>query len=191
MAETSTTNETWKPIVGMEGSYEVSDHGRVRSLDRTVRTKRGPRRVSGRILVPTLCRGYPRVCICSDGVNRTEYVHRLVMAAFVGPCPAGMEVCHNNGDPADSRMENLRYGSCSENRFDQQRHGTDHELNKTHCPRGHLLVQPNLVPSRLREGGRTCLACNRALAYTRKYKVRHRIRDIADSRYADIMDAAA
>jgi DNA-binding transcriptional regulator YiaG len=50
------------------------------------------------------------------------FVHRLVMLAFVGPCPAGHEVRHINGDPSDNRLVNLRYGTRSENQKDRARH---------------------------------------------------------------------
>lgn len=56
--------------------------------------------------------------------SRTLCVHRLVLEAFVGPCPDGMECCHNNGDPADNRLENLRWDTISSNRADRIKHGT-------------------------------------------------------------------
>jgi hypothetical protein len=87
------------------------------------------------------------------------------MAAFVGPCPEGMEVCHNNGDPTDNRMENLRYGTHSSNEQDKLIHGTDHQKNKDKCPRGHDLVHPNLTANKSRNGWRECLSCNRAQSY--------------------------
>jgi len=152
MAENITTVETWKPVVGWEGLYEVSDRGRVRSLGRVVETVRGPRHKKGIILASRWSGGYDFAALYKDGMRRSLRVHRLVMAAFMGPCPDGMEVCHNNGNPSDNRLVNLRYDTASGNRLDRQLHGTDHEVNKTHCPRGHLLVHPNLVPSRLREG---------------------------------------
>ena len=109
------------------------------------------------------------------------------MAAFVGPCPDGMEVCHNNGDATDNRLENLRYGSHSENMLDKRKHGTNHEVNKTHCPRGHALEAPNLVASPAKSGRRTCLACNRAKAYVRKYDLGNLFEELADRKYSEIM----
>lgn len=53
-----------------------------------------------------------------------RYIHRLVLETFVGPCPPGMECCHNNGDPADNRLENLRWGTRKDNILDSVRHGT-------------------------------------------------------------------
>ncbi len=51
-------------------------------------------------------------------------VHRLVLLAFVGPCPAGMECCHNNGNPTDNRVCNLRWDTRASNYADRDRHGT-------------------------------------------------------------------
>jgi hypothetical protein len=59
----------------------------------------------------------------SPGRETTHLVHRLVLEAFVGPCPEGMEACHNNGDPADNRLENLRWDTRSANAKDKVRHG--------------------------------------------------------------------
>jgi DNA-binding transcriptional regulator YiaG len=51
-------------------------------------------------------------------------VHRLVLLAFVGPCPPGMEGCHNDGNPANNRIENLRWDTHDANMKDAIRHGT-------------------------------------------------------------------
>lgn len=50
-------------------------------------------------------------------------VHRLVLLAFVGPCPEGMEACHNNGDRRDNRLENLRWDTRRKNIQDREKHG--------------------------------------------------------------------
>jgi hypothetical protein len=52
-------------------------------------------------------------------------VHRLVLEMFVGPCPAGMEAAHNNGDPSDNRLDNLRWATPASNQSDRVEHGTD------------------------------------------------------------------
>src|SRR5690606_32157657 len=84
----------------------------------------------------------------------------LVAAAFLGPRPEGSEVCHINGDPADNRVENLRYGSRSENVLDQVRHGVHNNARKTHCKNGHAFTPENTM--RRSEGGRRCRTCNDA-----------------------------
>ena len=131
--DNTTTPETWKTIPGYEGQYEVSDQGRVRSLDRIVHQRgRASRLFPGRILRPNLVGkgydsggGYHALTLCPEpGARRRAYIHRLVMAAFVGPCPPGMEVCHEDGDPRNNALYNLRYDTPSANNMDKWRHGT-------------------------------------------------------------------
>lgn len=57
------------------------------------------------------------------GGLRHVYVHTVVLMAFVGPRPDGMEGCHENGDPTDNRQSNLRWGTRKENAEDMVRHG--------------------------------------------------------------------
>ena len=68
--------------------------------------------------------GHLQVVLYKDRRPCRRYVHRLVLEAFVGPCPAGYQGCHNNGNPADNRVENLRWGTASSNVADAVRHGT-------------------------------------------------------------------
>lgn len=165
--------ETWRPIPGYEGSYEASDLGRVRSVERTITDRLGrSRRVRNRVLRPAVCKRGDRITHLSVvlGLGNPHHVHRLIMLAFVGPRPEGLETCHNNGDPTDNRLENLRYDTNSANHLDMQRHGTDVYRNRTHCPRNHLLAEPNLKPSALAKGHRDCLACGRARNMAHYYR---------------------
>lgn len=68
--------------------------------------------------------GYIKVHLKINGVRRHTTLHRLILRAFSGPCPAGMEGCHNNGNPSDNRACNLRWDTPSENQQDALRHGT-------------------------------------------------------------------
>lgn len=109
--------ENWKDIPGFEGRYQVSDLGRVRSLDHRVRvvckgvdtTRLSP----GRILRPGRTKsGHVSVAI---GRGNSRLVHQLVLEAFVGPRPDGYDTLHLNHRPDDNRLINLRYGTRSEN----------------------------------------------------------------------------
>lgn len=184
---TISTPEEWRPVPGFEGAYEVSDRGRVRSLDRIVTDKSGiKQRRQGRILALTADRGgYLSVRL---GRAKTVKVHRLVLGAFVGPAPEGQECCHNDGNPANNHLGNLRWGSRSENALDRVRHGTHHQAAKTHCPRGHELVAPNLVLYEVKRGYRTCLACSRAHAYIQYHPgMKRDFQQVSDSYYEKIM----
>lgn len=194
------SSEQWRPIPGFEGYYEASDQGRVRSLDRTISDSAGrTQTLRGRVLtnVPHYAqRSTGRRCIFvavnlkRGGESRTETVHKLVMATFVGPRPDGAEVCHRNGDAQDCRLVNMYYGTASNNAFDRVRHGVNLNALKTHCTRGHLLAEPNLVRGSARRGHRACLACNRATAYAGYARRNGRAYDVtagAHDYYARIM----
>ena len=156
--------ERWIPIPGHLG-YEVSDQGRVRSVDRIVPHPNGDLTLQGKVLKPVAGkRGYLAVT-----VGRPVTVHSLVTLAFLGPRPEGQEVRHLNGQRHDNRLENLEYGTKDENMQDMVEHGTQWCQQKTHCPAGHLLEQPNLVATQLKLGWRQCKACLNA----RKWVKRH------------------
>lgn len=104
------TQETWKPVVGFEGWYEVSDLGRVR------RSAPGRRTCAGRICTTSRnTYGYRQVDIHVNGKSHTTTVHKLVTAAFLGPRPDGMQVDHIDGDKTNNRLENLRYVTAGDN----------------------------------------------------------------------------
>ena len=193
MTNNQNTTEVWKAIPGWEGHYEASTHGRVRSVARTVIRKDGQTRQFKskiRALRALHTTGYLMVDLYAHDQRKTSYVHRLVLETFVGACPAGMEACHNNGNPADNRLENLRWDTPRQNNQDIIKHGNNYELKKTHCPRGHLLQQPNLESWSLRRGHRKCLACKRAGDYVRNHpELQNSIKQISDSYYTKIMAA--
>lgn len=183
--------ETWKPVVGFEGSYEVSDKGRVRSLDRTIVRSDGvllPRK--GKMLSLEIDRhGYPRARPSEGGKNKPHPVHKLVLAAFVGPREEGMECRHLDGNPKNNYVANLAYGTASQNTLDQVRHGTHYLASRKRCPRGHVLEYPNLVGKGKKLGYRACLACQRATSYMYlKPHLSGRLKEISDQYYEKIMD---
>lgn len=108
--------ESFKPIPGHFG-YEVSDHGMVRSLDRTVIKHHlgvdREFRLTGRTLaLRNHPQGYRQVGM---GNNKQATVHSLVMLAFVGPRPEGAWINHRNGNKADNRLTNLEYCTPKQN----------------------------------------------------------------------------
>lgn len=123
-------SEIWKAVPGFEGIYEVSDLGRVRSLDRILvqACKWGgtmERFYKGRVLVQaTDERGRRFVALwhLCEGKRRT--VASLVAEAFIGPRPEGMDVCHGDGNPSNNRLLNLRYDTPAGNAADKIMHGT-------------------------------------------------------------------
>jgi hypothetical protein len=190
--EISRDLETWLPVVGYEGYYEVSDHGRVRSLDRTVLTCKGYlRRMTGQQMAPfwNSHRRARQVKLTKAGKPVTRQLHQV--EAFVGPRPDGTEGCHWNGDPSDNRLTNLRWDTHTANMQDLIRHGTHYFSQRERCKRGHLLVAPNLLPrAKARSGGRDCLTCGRARV--RQWKADHFGRafdydEFLDRKYAEVM----
>lgn len=159
--------EEWRPVVGWEGLYEVSDRGRVRSLTR--KDAHGKTRV-GRIL--SLNRGRDGRLIAhlyrGDGTRSARKAHALVLEAFVGPRPDGHEALHWDDDCANNAVSNLRWGTASENRYDLVRNGRHYQAKKTHCKRGHELVEPNLVAGMQARGFRSCRACHQAAAVAQR-----------------------
>jgi hypothetical protein len=117
------TVETWKPVSGFEGLYEVSNLGRVRSLTRTIangRTFEG-------VILKAICSnhyGHLKVSLSRNGTSCGRLIHRLVALAFIGPCPPDMECAHNDGDPTNNRAENLRWDTRKGNHADKREHGT-------------------------------------------------------------------
>lgn len=183
-----TTEEIWKPVQDWEDSYEVSNRGNVRSTPRKVKTRDGrtlPIRGSS-VSATTTPKGYRQVRLWRDNKPHSMYVHKVVLRAFIGDRPEGMECRHLNGDPADNRLENLEWNTGSVNTKDKVRHGTHNQSRKTHCPRGHLLKEPNLRPSQVKVGKRDCLSCHREAGVAR-YQGREFDKDLADERYQDVM----
>jgi hypothetical protein len=113
--------EEWRSIVGYEAKYEVSSKGRVRSL---VNCNEMPRR-EPRLLKQYGNRGYRLVQLSKHNRVKAFQVHRLVLQAFVGnPASAIHQAAHNDGNPANNRVENLRWATPKENSADRFGHGT-------------------------------------------------------------------
>lgn len=168
--------EQWRSIPGYEGKYEVSDIGRVRSLAREIRRPRKkPHRVETRLLKPRVAHhGHHYVTLFGATKKDRHHlgVHRLVLAAFIGPCPDGMEACHSDGDPTNNVVQNLRWDTRSANMRDKIRHGNDWNKAKTHCPQGHPYTPENTYSPPSRPSERACRQCKSAADRRRKARLR-------------------
>lgn len=125
--------EEWRAVVGFEGLYEVSNLGRVRSLDRIAplagrATGKGftflRKGVVLRAAINKKRGGYRQVNLQRDGKQHQCRVCVLVAAAFIGPRPQGQETRHLNGNAQDDRASNIAYGTHKENAADRRLHGT-------------------------------------------------------------------
>lgn len=106
--------EHWRDVVGFEGRYKVSDLGHV--LSRYTNPLTGNRKTIILKSAPNAS-GHMFVYL---GRGNKRYVHRLVLEAFVGPCPPGQECLHGpDHDPANNRLKNLRWGTRSQNMYDR------------------------------------------------------------------------
>lgn len=197
-------NERWLPVVGFEDLYEVSDLGQVRSLGRidTRGRRRGPK-----LLTPSPDdKGYLNVCLTpssQEGDTQrqvTRRVHALVLEAFAGPCPGGLEACHGNDVPDDNRLVNLRWDTRSSNHQDRIRLRTGLTAGRSRktpvqadgvCRREHRVVAPNVA--RRADGRARCLACKRGHNTVKDARARGIELDVAteaDRHYARIMASA-
>ena len=174
---TTPTLEVWAALLAHLGRYEVSTAGRVRNAR------------TGRVLAHRQDRdGYRTVVLCNKEKRVTRAVHRLVLEAFTGPCPAGLEVRHLNGLAWDNRLENLAYGTHGSNIADAVEHGTHKEARKRACKRGHLLAGRNLDS---REGYRRCRACSRARTALRAERLpltEENVQRLADAAFRDLVE---
>lgn len=156
---TNTLHETWRPVVGWEGLYEVSDQGRVRSVERIVQFGAQTRRVKSTVLKPGKTTKGALFVMLSNGKARNRRVHQLVLEAFVGPRPPGMEGCHWDDNKENNAVTNLRWDTHSANELDKVRNGRHTNAAKTECPRGHEYTPENTKPHG--KGGRWCRECHR------------------------------
>lgn len=126
-------NEEWRSIRGYTGMYEVSNMGRVRSLDRVVvRSDGQPRKYKGRILKQNPdTSGYPMVNLHKNNSGKSWKVHALVMQAFGSKKPSPRhQCCHNDGDQSNNILSNLRWDTPKNNCLDKQIHGTQNQGSK-------------------------------------------------------------
>lgn len=107
--------EEWKSI--FDGSYEISNFGDIRSVDRTITASKGYSiQRKGQKMTPTITpKGYLRVSLMYSGKPHNYMVHRLVAGAFLDNPKNKKEVNHINGDKQDNHVDNLEWVTSSEN----------------------------------------------------------------------------
>jgi len=120
-----------KPIPKFKG-YLADERGQILSLwaRKIIRNEKGqatrtervisdcPKKLAG---APTK-KGYLRVCLMKNGKRFNRFVHLLIAETFFGRKYRGLQTRHLNGNPADNRLSNLKYGTQSENWIDRKRH---------------------------------------------------------------------
>jgi hypothetical protein len=106
--------ELWKDIQGYEGLYQVSNTGRVRSLDKTRAIGKNKRIIKGRILKIKQA-NYCHIQLVKNGQNFHALVHRLVATAFIPNSEGKKTVNHKDCNKHNNRVENLEWVTQAEN----------------------------------------------------------------------------
>ncbi len=157
MSVESSTLEEFRLVVGIEMPwYRISNLGRVQ----TCRIKGAWKGQTGEWKDLKLKRlkknGHTYVAFSLAGKSMVRYVHRLVLEAFVGPCPNGMEACHfPDRDPSNNRLTNLRWDTHVSNMRDKLTHGTSNKGSQNAM----AIVTEEIVSqikSKRRAGARIC-----------------------------------
>jgi len=105
--------ENWLNVVDFEGIYEVSNFGNIRSSKNKQLKK-----------ITIDRNGRPYLGLWKNNKQKIVRPHKLVLEAFVGKAPQGMECCHNDGNQKNNRLENLRWDTPKNNHADKLKHGT-------------------------------------------------------------------
>lgn len=121
--------ERWLPVVGWRDLYEVSDHGRVRSLDRVVRPTCRPYTKKGRIM-KTSFDGAEKVLLRHEGSIASASVARLVLSAFDRDPNKNEMAIHSDGNPRNNHVSNLSWGTFVDREMNEAVHGKHLGLEK-------------------------------------------------------------
>lgn len=162
--------EEWRPVVGYEGLYEVSSHGRVRRVDATAR---GP---AGRLLKLRLNQGgYPIVFLSRKSKQKLFRVHRLVAFAFLGNPGKGFEVCHADDVKHNNHVSNLRWDTHRNNMREMVKNGAPHLAKQDVCRKGVHALTPETT---VKNGGgkRVCRECRNE--YQRMRELRKQLLEV-------------
>src|SRR5699024_2750288 len=121
--KTQPNPERWLPVLGTEGLYEVSDHGRINTCARIHVQKNGTKYPvkdrSRKLLALEKRGGYYAITLSRAGSGELKDIHVMVLEALAGPRPAGKVACHSDGGPTNNHSSNLRWDSPTGNNFDK------------------------------------------------------------------------
>lgn len=135
LKEISLENEEWRPVVGWEGLYVVSNLGRIVLLGRAVKTGNGFRQILPRLCNLSSCRnGYPFVDLWVNNKRQREYVHRIIARAWIDNPNNYTQIDHINGNRLDNAIENLKwcsYAMNNNNPISRQRHAASRVKDKS------------------------------------------------------------
>lgn len=109
-----------RPITGFDGYFADRD-GRIWSYRTRTRFQL---EATWKQLHENVIHGYSYVTLCGNNSRVNKRVHRLVLEAFIGPCPDGMHGCHKDGIRSNNAVSNLRWGTPESNQRDKRLHGT-------------------------------------------------------------------
>jgi len=115
-----------RPIAGYEKNYRITSDGRI-----FARRRRGS--AGGELQLFKDNNGYFIITLCKSCQKKTRKVHQLVLLAYRGPCPDGLVTRHLDGNCTNNKIENLKYGTQSENLNDRYGHGTMIQGEKIYC----------------------------------------------------------
>ena len=151
----ATRNTVWRPGVGFEGRYEISNDGQVKVLAGEGRGRFNRDRI---LKVGRDGPGYKIAALYpgNGGKPTARRVHLLVLEAFVGPRPDGAFGRHLDDDRDNNTVQNLAWGDQSENTYDMVRNGNHNHARKTHCKSGHPLAGDNLIQTARQRACRVC-----------------------------------
>ncbi|MDD2878719.1 MAG: NUMOD4 domain-containing protein [Acidiphilium sp.] len=120
--------EKWLPVKGYEESYEISSHGNVRALARTVDFYREGKNIGRRLPQRNIRKGvhlgYFWVFLWKNGKKKNHRIHKMVAEHFLIKDDPTKMVAHFDGNRKNNRVENLRWATAKENAQDMARHKT-------------------------------------------------------------------
>lgn len=151
-------DEEWADIPGFEGTYWISSYGRLLSRPRR-KSKGGFMKHTAMGAVNNM---YAGTGLALPGGRRVNVViHRLVARVFIGPAPAGMEICHNDSDSLNPRLDNLRYDTHRNNIRESVAAGRwgAKLQHRRHCPHKHDYTEANTFYTS--QGYQACRECRR------------------------------